>query len=447
MSSYNELMAEYREKTPSSARNRLTALFDGGVFFEIGSATAVEGRKPSVITAHGCIENMPAYAFSIDSSAESGAIDSVQAQKIVGLYELAGRNGVPVIGFYDSLGAFINDGADALNAYSAILAKAAEMSGVVPTVSVINGICSGSLALIAVSADHIIMTADSQLYFEPNTDSTAESAAKNGLVSMTVADDTAATAAVKAYLSLMPANNLESPAEFGFDEPSFKGIKDAKSFVSSVSDADSVTELYADYGTSAYTALAGVSGMSAGFVATNKSADKLTKDDLSKIARLVRLCDAFGLPVITFVDSKGIEKDAALSLAKASAAYAEASVPKLAVVKNAVGAVFTAFAGKNVSADSVIAVPDAVISPIAPLTAAEFLYHDKLEGAVDTKAERDKLAADFALNSANAFAAAAKGAVDDVADPEALRSYIVNTLDISRGKRLARRIPKKHGII
>ncbi|MCR5807499.1 MAG: carboxyl transferase, partial [Oscillospiraceae bacterium] len=109
--------------------------------------------------------------------------------------------------------------------------------------------------------------------------------------------------------------------------------------------------------------------------------------------------------------------------------------------------VFTAFAGKNVSADSVIAVPDAVISPIAPLTAAEFLYHDKLEGAVDTKAERDKLAADFALNSANAFAAAAKGAVDDVADPEALRSYIVNTLDISRGKRLARRIPKKHGII
>ncbi len=450
MANIGDMLAQYRDRSPCAARERLGLFFDGGKYNELFASCAADGRTPSVIAAFGYSDGCPRYAFAQDVTAESGAFDSVQAEKIVSLYELAARNGVPVVGFYDSHGAFVSDGAAALNAYSAVLERVSDLSGVVPTVSVISGICSGSMALIALGADITVMTEGSELYYDVSQKFTAEDAAKKGLVAASFENDAQAAAFVRTYLAFMPANNLEGIAPVEFDEPTFAGASTADEFAGSVADYGSQCEVYAEYGTAAYTAFATVSGNAVGICATNKTGDKLTDDDLSKLLRFVRLCDAYSIPVITLVDTQGVDYsgNAGLTFLRLSSAYAEFTAPKIAVIgKMAVGAVFTAFAGKNASADAVFAMPDSVIAPIAPVTAAEFLWHDELKGATDTAAARKRLADRYALENANAFEAARHGAVSAVAEGAELRGLIADTLAISQGKRLSKRIPRKHGII
>ena len=134
--------------------------------------------------------------------------------------------------------------------------------------------------------------------------------------------------------------------------------------------------------------------------------------------------------------------------ARLSGVYADATCAKIAVISGkACGAAFIAFAGKNAAADQVFALPEAVVAPVDPVTAAEFLYHDKLKGASDLAAERNKLAAEYAESEASAFAAAEKGAVDEIVTAENVRTAVAGVLDITAGKRLNKRLPKKHSVL
>lgn len=439
-------LAEYNAaKAQCPARTRLAALFDDGIYTELGS-----GINAGVVTAYGYIGGCPAYAFSQDKTVDSGAVSKAHSAKICKLFDLAAKNGVAVVGIYDSCGAFIEDGADALNAYSEILLNVGNLSGVVPMISVISGVCAGSMAMIAASADFTVITEGAELYITAGEASSADNASENGIAAAKAENDEAAFETVKKYISMMPANNLSPIPEFEYSDPAQCSFDNAENACLSIADEGSVLELYADFGGAAYTSLCTVAGASVGFAAVNKTADKLTADDCAKLTRFVRLCDAYSVPIITLVDTEGfaLDKSAVRSWTALSGAYAEATCAKIALVSGkACGPAFIALAGKNVSADAVFALPQAVIAPIDPAAAVEFLYHDKLKGTSDLAAERSRLAEEYAQKEASAFDAAQKGAVDDVIAEADVRTRMISMLDITAGKRLNKRLPKKHSIL
>lgn len=421
----------------SPAKERLAKLFDDGAYTEIDGAVK-DGE--GVITAYGYIDGNAAYAFSQDITAKSGAVSRQHAAKICKICDLASRNGIPIIGIYDSDGAFVEDGADAIKAYSEILTWTNNLSGVVPQISVIAGACAGSAALIACSADFVITTDKAELYLAAGADKTATA----GTASIAAKDEDEAIEKARKLISVLPANNISSAPEFEFAAPTASAEGDASVVAEAIADEGSIIEISADFGKSAYTAIALIGGSAVGIAATNKSSDKLTSDDCAKLARFVRTCDAFSIPVVTIVDTEGFEKNSGIrDIAKLANAYAEATSLKITVVSGkAYGSAMVALACGN--ADVTYAYPNAVISPVAPVTAVEFLSHDKLKGAENVAALREKLAADYADEEASAFAAADKGCVDEIITPDNARAKIISVLELMAGKRMNKRLPKKH---
>lgn len=428
----------------SAAAKRLTELFDDGQFTELDAAVMNGDAPAGVITAYGYVDGSPVYAFSQDKAVKSGAVNSRHAAKICKVFDLASRTGVPVVGIYDSDGAFVDDGAEAIKAYSDMLTWTSNLSGVVPQISVIAGTCAGSAAMVACSADFVVITDDGELYTAPGKDIKGEDAVANGTAAVSAKTDKEAMDAVKKLIAILPANNISSAPMFEFSETGKAASGTAEEIANAVADADSVIELSAGFGTAAYTAIATVGGSAVGIAATNKTEEKLTSDDCAKLARFVRTCDAFSIPVLTYIDTEGFAPDACVrDMAKVSNAYAEATSLKVSVVSGkAYGAAMAAFGAGN--ADVTYAYPEAVISPIAPVAAVEFLWHDKLKGASDLAAERNKLAAQYADENASAFDAAAKGCVDGIISAEEARGKIIAVLELMNGKRMTKRLPKKH---
>ncbi len=441
---------------PSTARDRLTYLFDEGNFTELDAYAANGAELSGVITAFGYADGNPVYAFSQDASVKGGAVTKLQADKIAKVFDLAAKTGVPVVGIYDSNGADLNDGFAAMQAYGELLLGASNLSGVVPQIAVVAGVCSGAAAMLAESADITLITKDAELYVAPNSEikNSAANAAANGTAALVCDSDEDAVKAAKDILGRLPQNNLSPAPVYEFDAPTAAFDKAPDAAAKAVCDEGTVLELYPDYGTAAYTALASLGGSAVGIAATNKEAAKLTADDASKLARFVRFCDAFALPVITFVDTEGFAADsetdaagAVKSMAKLAHAYAEATTVKIAVITGkAYGSACIALAGKSANADVTVALTDAVITPLAPETAVEFFDHDALKGAADLKAERSRLAAEYAAKNASAAAAAQAGFVDMVADPQGLRAALLASADMLSGKRVSR-LPKKHSNI
>lgn len=440
----------------SDARNRLTYLFDEGKFTEL-DPFAMSGEELSgVVTAFGYVNQNPVYAFSQDISVKKGAMTEAHAKKISKVYSLAAKTGVPVVGIYDSFGADVSNSFGALTAYGYLLSKASNLSGVVPQIAVVAGTCAGCAAMLAESADFTIVTKQSELYVAANADikDIADNAAKSGTACAVCDDDKAAVELAKELITKLPQNNLSPVPMYEFEQPSFTGADDAQSAVNSIFDADSATELYADFGKASYTALATLGGATVGVVATNKTSDKLTSADCSKIARFVRLCDAFAVPVVTLVDTQGFEANdatemqgAVKDMAKLAHAYAEATTIKLSVVTgNAYGPAFVALAGKGANADLVFATPNAIISALDPITAVEFMQHDELKGASDLTAKRNELADKYAKQNASATLAAVNGCVDNVVEASAVRAALIDSIEIMAGKRVTN-LPKKHSNI
>lgn len=439
----------------SPARTRLTYLFDDGNFTELDPYAKNGSDLSGVIAAFGYVDSNPVYAFSQDINVKSGAVNKTHAAKIVKVLDLAAKTGVPVVGIFDSFGADISDGAEALNSYGNILAYISNLSGVVPIVSVVAGTCAGCSAMIAQSADFVVMSKDAELYVAPNSKgNSAVNAAKNGTASVVCDDDHAAVNKAKEIINKFPQNNLSPVPMYEFAEPTTIIGTDAETFAKAVCDEDSIIELGAEYGKCSYTAIASVGGATVGFIATNKTADKITSADASKIARFVRTCDAYQIPVVTLVDTEGFAADddtevqgAVKDMAKLTHAYAEATTIKVSfVVGKAYGPAFIALAGKGSNSDLTYALNGSVISPLAPETAVEFLQHDELKGVSDLTSARKDLADKYAKEKASAVAAAASGCVDGIIESSEIRETLKTSIEILAGKRVSR-LPKKHSNI
>jgi acetyl-CoA carboxylase carboxyltransferase component len=429
----------------SQARKRLELLFDDGEYTEIGSFTKEKDNLTGVVTAFGYVNGNAVYAFSQDVSVENGAVGKAQAKKIANIYNLAAKTGNPVVGIHDSNGAFVENGAAALEAYGEMLNAASVVSGVVPQISIILGTCVGCGALLAMSADFVVVSEKSEISMTTLSDS----AEAEKIASAVCKDDAESIKKARDIINLIPINNLSGAPAFNYDDPS-DAFNGDFSTISAICDAESVVELSEKTGKASYTALASIGGTSVGIVATNKTNDKLTSEDASKIARFVRTCDAFSLPIITFVDTEGFEKDGADSikaLVKVAGSYSEATTAKISIVSGkAVGSTFVALAGKSVNSDFTFAYENATIAPMEPLAAVEFLWHDKLSGATDLTAKRNELADEYVKTVANAENAAYEGAVDEIIEPSETRKVLISSLEILAGKRV-QKLPKKHNNI
>lgn len=437
------------------ARTRLSYLFDDGKYTEINSYAKENDCLTGVVTAYGYVNGNAVYAFSQDKSINNGAVGPAHAAKIAKLYSLAAKTGTPVIGIHDSNGAFVNGTAESLTAYGELINAASVISGVVPQISVVAGTCAGSAALFACSSDFIIMTKDAEFFMTPaftkENSGSASDAAANGIAAAVCDDDKAAIEKAKELLNLMPVNNLAPLPMFEYNEPETAVSADFNSLINGVCDAESIIELYAEFGKASYTALATVNGATVGIAATNKTSDKLTDADCSKLSRFIRTCDAFAVPVITFVDTEGFDAADAISGVKSMTqlanCYAEATTAKISVITGkAVGPAFIALAGKDISSDFTYIWESACVSPLAPLSAVEFLWHDKLKGAADVNAKRNELAEEYKATLASAESAAASGAVDEIISASSTREAIISALDILSSKRVTK-LPKKHNNI
>lgn len=437
------------------ARTRLSYLFDDGKYTEINSYAKENDCLTGVVTAYGYVNGNAVYAFSQDKSINNGAVGPAHAAKIAKLYSLAAKTGTPVIGIHDSNGAFVNGTAESLTAYGELINAASVISGVVPQISVVAGTCAGSAALFACSSDFIIMTKDAEFFMTPaftkENSGSASDAAANGIAAAVCDDDKAAIEKTKELINLMPVNNLAPLPMFEYNEPETAVSADFNSLINGVCDAESIIELYAEFGKASYTALATVNGATVGIAATNKTSDKLTDADCSKLSRFIRTCDAFAVPVITFVDTEGFDAADAISGVKSMTqlanCYAEATTAKISVITGkAVGPAFIALAGKDISSDFTYIWESACVSPLAPLSAVEFLWHDKLKGAADVNAKRNELAEEYKATLASAESAAASGAVDEIISASSTREAIISALDILSSKRITK-LPKKHNNI
>ena len=428
----------------SKAKERLANLFDEGMYTEIDAGVKNGEDYAGVVTAYGYVDGSPVYAFSQDKSVKGGAVSKQHAAKICKIYDLASRTGMPVVGIYDSNGVFIDDGAEAIKAYSDMLMWTNNLSGVVPQISVIVGTCAGSSAMVACTADFVVVTEEAELYTTVGKEVKGEDAVTNGTATLSAKNDKEAMDAVKKLIAMLPANNISAIPMFEFSETGKAANGLANDLAEAIADSDSIVELSGGFGTAAYTAIATIGGSAVGIVATNKIAEKLTSDDCAKLARFVRTCDAFTVPILTIIDTEGFDNDACVrDMAKLANAYAEATTLKISLVTGkAYGAAMAALGAGN--ADVTYAYADAVISPIAPVTAVEFLWHDKLKGATDLTAERNKLAVQYADENASAFDAAAKNCVDDIITAEEARVKVMSTLEVMSGKRMTKRLPKKH---
>lgn len=437
------------------ARTRLSYLFDDGKYTEINSYAKENDCLTGVVTAYGYVNGNAVYAFSQDKSINNGAVGPAHAAKIAKLYSLAAKTGTPVIGIHDSNGAFVNGTAESLTAYGELINAASVISGVVPQISVVAGTCAGSAALFACSSDFIIMTKDAEFFMTPaftkENSGSASDAAANGIAAAVCDDDKAAIEKAKELINLMPVNNLAPLPMFEYNEPETAVSADFNSLINGVCDAESIIELYAEFGKASYTALATVNGATVGIAATNKTSDKLTDADCSKLSRFIRTCDAFAVPVITFVDTEGFDAADAISGVKSMTqlanCYAEATTAKISLITGkAVGPAFIALAGKDISSDFTYIWESACVSPLAPLSAVEFLWHDKLKGAADVNAKRNELAEEYKATLASAESAAASGAVDEIISASSTREAIISALDILSSKRVTK-LPKKHNNI
>ena len=427
----------------------LATFFDEGAYTTLYAGGAVQA-------AYGCAGGQPVYAVCQNGD----ALCVKDIEKNIKVLETAVKTGNPVVTFYDSVGAKVEEGLDLMKANAALTAQIAKISGVVPQVAVVTGICGASAALAAASADVCIVAEGSQLFFTAPFTSAAEGdklakagsaefAAKAGVAAVCAKDEAESVALAAHVVTLLPGNNLTGPALFDFDAP-VEALNlnkySAEKAVAALADKDSTLELFGAFGKNVYTALATVNGNAVGIVATE--AANLCHECVSKAARLVRLCDAFSIPVVTLVNSEGFVKSASddqaggiREAARLAGTYADATTAKIAVLTGkAVGPVYTALA----NADLTIAVAGCTVAALDPQVAASVLYKEELDASDNILAATKAKAAQYAAEQCSAQAALEAGAADFAVAAADVRGTLVAALDMLASKR-AQRLPKKHG--
>lgn len=435
------------EISATKAYQRLAKLFDDGIFTEIDAFAKSTDSYAEAVAAYGNINGTGVYAFAQNTDVVGGAMSKAQSAKIKKVYDLAVKTGAPVVALYDSTGGRLTEGSELLAAYGDVLKYSNNLSGVVPQISVVLGKCFGTQALIAACGDVVIMSENAE--FSLNTsgaDASVSENAKHGVAHIVTKNEDEAIEKAKSVLALLPSNNLDVAAGFEFDEPENAPTASlsAADTIKAVVDAGSEIELQAEYGKAVKTVLATITGGTVGVVAANE--DVLDSKSCSKAARFVRFCDAFGIPVVTFVDAQQFE--CIKSAAKLTSAYAEATTAKITVITgDAFGAVYIAVAGTGAAADVTFAWPDASVSALNPEAAAVIMLGDdfgkKLKNSKNPKADKAALISEYKDKNCTALDAAANGYVEDIINPEDTRAKLVASLEMLSGKRVST-LPKKH---
>jgi acetyl-CoA carboxylase carboxyltransferase component len=474
-----------------TARERIGRLLDEGSFYELQPFAALRStdfglgdkRTPGdgVVTGTGVINGQPVAVYAQDVTRIGGSLGEAHARKIVSLYDLALQNGFPIIALIDSGGARIQEGLYSLDGYGAIFRQAVRASGVIPQISVIVGPAAGGAAYAPALTDLVFMVAETGYMFITGPQiiraATGEEidfqglggaqvhAERSGVAHFVLQNETDCLQAVRQVLSYLPANHLAEPEYAEHDGPAANAIEglvpedpakpyDVKAVVAAIADRDSFTEVQSHYARNAVVGFARLDGAPVGIVANQPKvlAGCLDIDSSDKIARFVRLCDAFHLPVVNLVDVPGYlpgvrqEHDGIIRHgAKVLYAYAAATVPKISVVlRKAYGGGYIAMASKSMAYDLVFAWPTAELAVMGAENAVDVIYAKQIKTEGESL-RADKIAA-YREKFLNPYQAAEQGQVDQVILPEETRDVLIRHLALLRGKRVAVQ-PKKHGNI
>lgn len=417
-------------KQASVARECLEQFFDAGTFVEIDRLMCDGENEVPVVCGYGCVNEAPVYAFAQDKSVCSGAVGKAQAAKIKSVYRLAAQNGAPVVGIFDSDGARLGEGIDAMDAIAEIMASANELSGVVPQIAVVTGACVGSSALIAAAADVVIAAQEADYYLNVGDE--------NAKADVVAADVAEALAKARDLLGYLPTNNL-SAAPVYETVPAAGTVVSSKEAAAYLADAESLFPLYGDE----TVALARINGMVCGIVTL--ADDCISCCATARVARFVRFCDSFSLPLLTVVDAEGFAS--LKGAARVCQAYTEATTAKVTLLTGkAYGPVYIAVAGKAAGADAVLAWDTASVSALKPETAIHILWKERLAEMKNPQTDRAALAEEYRTTCCNARLAAQQGALTDVIAPEQTRDAVAAYFEMLSGKRVSK-LPKKHANI
>jgi propionyl-CoA carboxylase beta chain len=479
-----------------TARERLDVLLDPGSFVEIDRFVThrcnnfgmEETKIPGdgVVTGYGRVNGKIVYVYSQDFTVFGGSMSRTQANKIIKVMDMAVKNGAPIIGLNDSGGARIQEGVEALGGYADIFLRNVMSSGVVPQISAIMGPCAGGAVYSPSLTDFIFMVKNTSYMFVTGPDviksvtheevtkeelggATAH-ATKSGVAHFATEDDRNCLLMIRELLNFLPSNNLddtpvlptkdrpdrveESLNSFIPDSP--KKPYDMVQLITKVVDEGYFLEVHKAYAQNIVVGFARLNGRSVGIVANQPQilAGCLNIEASVKAARFIRFCDAFNIPVVTFVDVPGFlpgtdQEWAGIIThgAKLMYAYAEATVPKITIItRKAYGGAYDVMSSKHLRGDINMAYPTAEIAVMGAEGAVNIISRAAIAKAKDPAAERTRLTKDYEAKFANPYVAAEVGYIDEVIEPATTRKRLIDSLEMLKNKRDFNP-PKKHGNI
>jgi propionyl-CoA carboxylase beta chain len=489
-------VARHREAGKLLARERAERLCDPGSFVELDRYVrhreanfGMLERRPygdAVVTGYGMIFGRKVFVFSQDFTVFGGSLSEVFAEKICKVMDLAAKYGCPVIGINDSGGARIQEGVVSLAGYAEIFWRNVQCSGVIPQISLVMGPCAGGAVYSPAMTDFVLMVEGTSYMFITGPDvvktvtgeevtfeelgGAATHASKSGVAHLTAPDEEAVLDDARYLLSFLPQSNAHpAPYDAPSDPPERESPEldelvpdeptrpyDIKRAIAAVVDDGEFLELQPIYAENIVCGFARLGGYSVGIVGNQPKALAGVLDIASseKAARFVRTCDAFNIPLVTFVDVPGFLPGTAQEWggiirhgAKLLYAYCEATVPKLTVItRKAYGGAYDVMSSKHVRADFNFAWPTAEVAVMGPEGAVNIIFRHELADADDPDARRAELIADYRERFANPYTAAERGYVDDVIEPRRTRPVLIEALRTAITKR-ERRPPRKHGNI
>ena len=491
-----ETIKRQHAKGKLTARERIDQLLDSDSFQEVDpyithrhtSFGLDEKRFPgdSVVVGFGRMDGRKVAIAAQDFTVIGGSFSETQAQKVCKVLDLATGSGTPFVFLNDSVGARIQEGVWSLAGYSELFWRNTQASGVIPQISVMLGPCAGGSVYSPGLTDFVIMTEGISHMFitgpEVIKTVTGEEAdfetlggaqthaTISGVAHFVAADEGEAFAITRKLLSYLPANNVVLPPRLpptddpGRADPMLDTLVppdgsqgyDIREAITRIFDLGSFFEVHARFAPNAVVGFARLHGEVVGVVANQPSwlAGVLDIDASDKIARFVRFCDAFNIPLVTFVDCPGfmpgtVQEHGGIIRhgAKIVYAYSEATVPKVCIVtRKAYGGAYIVMSSKYVRTDLVYAWPTAEIAVLGAEGAVNILYRKQLAKVENPEEVRGRLTAEFREQFGSPYAAATSGHVDDVILPSETRAKLIAALDFLRDKQ-ATSLPKKHGSI
>ncbi len=485
-----------RERGKLTARERIELLLDPGTFVELDRYRVhrsynfgLEENRPlgdGVVVGYGEVSGRKVCVFSQDFTVFGGSLGEVYAQKICKVMDLAINTGCPIVGINDSGGARIQEGVVSLAGYADIFHRNVLASGVVPQISVIVGPCAGGAVYSPAITDFIFMVEETSHMFITGPDViksvTGEEVTqeelggagthntKSGVAHFSAPDEETCFEDVRYLLSFLPENNLESaPYYRPADDPermdgelaslvpdSAQRPYDMREAIGGVMDDGEFFEVQEGWAQNLVVGFARLDGHAVGVVGNQPAvlAGTLDIDASVKGARFVRFCDAFNIPLVTFVDVPGFMPGTDQEFggiirhgAKLLYAFSEATVPKMTVItRKAYGGAYDVMCSKHIGADVNVSWPTGEIAVMGARAAVNIIFRRQISDSENPEEKREELIADYEERFNNPMVAAEMGYIDDVLDPRETRPYLVKALQMIRTKR-PERPPRKHGNI